>query len=102
MKYSSFQISAYLLVAASLLLFTAQFAQASDVSELSGSYQVVHKNDRGPQTHVRLKLHLTNLGQRDLHIQRFTLWDFPHADKGASQASSIVILAGASADRSFS
>ncbi len=98
MKRRIFVISDYLLVAASLFFFTTQFAQANDGSQLSGSYRVVQKIDRGPQTHVRLQLHLNNLGQSDLHIRRLTLWDFPHADKGAIQACSIVVPAGASAD----
>jgi hypothetical protein len=92
------RISDYLLVAAGLLLFTTQFAHANDGSQLSGSYQVLQKNDRGPQTHVRLQLHLNNLGQRDLHIRRLTLWDLPHAGKGAIQSCSIVVLAASSAD----
>jgi hypothetical protein len=93
-----FRICDYLLVVAGLFLFTTRFAQASDPSQLSGSYRVIQKTDLGPQTHVRLQLHLTNHGQRPLHIQRLTLWDLPHADKGATQACSIVVLTGASAD----
>jgi hypothetical protein len=98
MKCRIFRICDYLLVVAGLFMFTTQFAQASDVSQLSGSYQVVQKTDLGPQTHVRLQLRLTNHGKRPLHIQRLTLWDFPHADKDATQACSIVVLSGASAD----
>ena len=98
MKYRIFRICDYLFVIAGLFMFAARFAQASEVSQLSGSYQVVHKIDLGPQTRVRLQLHLTNHGQRGLHIQRLTLWDLPHADKGATQTCSIVVLAGASAD----
>jgi hypothetical protein len=98
MKRRSFRICDYLLLVAGLFMFTARFAQASDVSQLSGSYQVVQKTDLGPQTHVRLQLHLSNHGQRPLHVQRLTLWDLPHADKGATQACSIVVLTGASAD----
>jgi hypothetical protein len=74
------------------------FGQAKYVSELSGSYKVVQKINLGPQIHVRLQLHLTNHGQRPLQIQRLTLWDFPHADKGATEPCSLLILAGASAD----
>jgi len=98
MKRRSFRICDYLLVVAGLFMFTARFAQATDAFQLSGSYQIVHKTDLGPQTHVRLQLHLTNHGQRLVHIQRLTLWDLPHADKGATQACSIVVLTGASAD----
>ncbi len=98
MKRRIFRICDYLLVVGGMFMFATRFAQASDVSQLSGSYQVVQKTDLGPQTRVRLQLHLTNHGQRGLHIQRLTLWDLPHADKGATQACSIVVLAGASAD----
>ena len=98
MKRRIFRTCDYLLVATSLLLFTTRLAQANDASQLSGSYQVLQKSDLGPQTHVRLQLHLNNLGQHDLHIRRLTLWDLPHADKDATEACSIVVLAGASAD----
>ncbi len=98
MKRRSFRICDCLFVVAGLFLFTARFAQASDASQLSGSYQVIHKTDFGPQTLVRLQLRLTNHGQRPLHIQRLTLWDLPHADKGATQPCSIIVRTGASAD----
>ena len=98
MKRRIFRICDYLLVAVSLLLFTTRLVQAMDASQLSGSYRVVQKTDLGPQTQVRLQLHLNNLGQRDLHVQRLTLWDLPHADKGATAACSVVVPAGASAD----
>jgi hypothetical protein len=98
MKCRIVRICDYLLVVAGLFMFTTRFAQASDVSQLSGSYQVVQKTDLGSQTHLRLQLHLTNHGPRPLHIQRLTLWDFPHADEGATQACSIVVRTGASAD----
>lgn len=100
MKCRVFRICDYLLVVAALFMFTTRFAQASAASQLSGSYRVVQKTDLGPQTHVRLQLRLTNHGQRPLHIQRLTLWDLPHADKGATQACSIVVPTGASADTS--
>ncbi len=98
MKCRMFRICDYLLVVAGLFMLMTRFAQASDVSQLSGSYQVIQKTDLGPQTHVRLQLHLTNHGQRPLHIRRLTLWDLPHADKGATQPCSLVVLTGASAD----
>ncbi len=88
----------YLLVVAGLLVFTIRFARAGDASQLSGSYRVVHKTDLGHQTRVQLEVHLINHGQRDLHIQRLTLWDFSHPDKGGTQACSIVVHTGASAD----
>ena len=87
-----------LLVVAGLLLFAIPLTQASDPSRLSGTYRVVEKAHLGSQIRVRLQLHLTNRGQRELHIQRLTLWDLSHPDKGGSQACSIVVRAGGSAD----
>lgn len=86
------------LVVAGLLVSAAQFAQAADAVQLSGAYQLVHKTDLGPQTRVRLRLHLANHAARELHIQRLTIWDFSHPDRGGSQACSIVVHAGASVD----
>jgi len=90
--------SHYLLLVAGLLVFSAQFARSADASPLSGAYELVQKTDLGPQTRVRLRLHLANHGARELHIQRLTLWDFSHPDRGGSQACSIVVPAGASVD----
>jgi len=98
MNYKILRTCNCLLVVAWLFVFAIQFAQASDASRVSGSYQVVQKTDLGSQTRVRLQLHLTNHGQRELHIQRLTLWDFSHPDKGGTQACSIVVHAGATAD----
>ena len=98
MKRRIFRVCGYLLVVGGLFLFTTRFAHADDISQLSGTYRVVQKTDLGPQTHVRLQLHLANHGPRGLRIQRLTLWDLPHADKGATQPCSIVLLTGASAD----
>lgn len=86
------------LLVVGLLALAAQFARAADASQLSGAYQVIHKTDLGPQARVQLRLHLTNHTARDLHIQRLTLWDFSHPDRGASQACSLVVPAGGSAD----
>jgi hypothetical protein len=88
-----------LLVLASLLfslfVLTAAFAQASDTSHLSGSYKVIHKTDLGPQTRIRLQLRLANHGERDLLIQRLTLWGSSHPAKSATEACSIVVHTGA-------
>ena len=94
MKCRSFRICAYLLVVAGLFMFTTRFSQASDASQLSGSYQMVQKTDFGSQTRVRLQLHLSNHGQRDLHIQRITFWDSPHRPGGRPQACSLLVHPG--------
>ncbi|MGP0019575.1 MAG: hypothetical protein ACLPHP_13470 [Candidatus Sulfotelmatobacter sp.] len=93
-----FRVSHSLLLVAGLLAFAAQFARAADAPQLSGAYRVTHKTDLGPQTRIQLRLHLTNRTARDLHIQRITLSDFSHPDRGGSQACSIVVPAGASVD----
>jgi len=87
-----------LVVVAGLLVFAIQFAHASEAARVSGSYQVVGKTGLGPQTRVQLQIHLTNHGPRELHIQRLTLWDFSHPEKGGTQACAIVVHASASAD----
>jgi len=87
-----------LLVIAGVLWFAIQFAQAGNAPRLSGTYRVVEKASLGSQLRVRLQLHLVNHGRRDLHIQHLALWDFSHADKGGTQACSIVIRAGGAAD----
>jgi hypothetical protein len=86
-----------LLVVAGLFVLTIGFAHASDLSHLSGSYKVVHKTDLGPQTRIRLQLHLANHGERDLHVQRLTLWGSSHPRKSATEACSLVVRPGASA-----
>jgi hypothetical protein len=86
-----------LLVVAGLFVLTIGFAHAGDFSHLSGSYQVVGKTDVGSQTQVRLQLQLSNHGQRDLHIQRITLWDSPHHPGGRPQACSLLVHPGSSA-----
>jgi len=87
-----------LLLAASLVVWASQFANGADAAQLSGSYHVVRKTDLGPQTGVQLQLHFTNRGPSELHIQRVTLWDLPHPEKGATQACSVVVHAGASVE----
>jgi hypothetical protein len=86
-----------LLVLAGLFILTIGFADASDFSHLSGSYQVVGKTDVGSQTQVRLQLQLSNHGQRDLHVQRITLWNSPHHPGGRPQACSLLVHPGSSA-----
>jgi hypothetical protein len=80
-----------------LFVSTAGFAQASEISHLSGSYKVIHKTDLGPQTRIRLRLRLANHGERDLLIQRLTLWGSSHPAKSATEACSLVVHTGASA-----
>lgn len=87
---------ANLLVLASLLVFTIGFANATDFSYLSGSYQVLRKTDLGSQMRVQLQLHLSNHGQRDLNIQRITFWGSARHPGGKPQACSVLVHPGSS------
>jgi hypothetical protein len=86
-----------LLVLAGFFVLTIGFAQARAVSHLSGSYQVVHQTDLGPQTRVRLQLHLANHGPRDLHILRITLWGSSHPTAAEKKTCSLLLHTDASA-----
>jgi hypothetical protein len=83
-----------LLVLAGSFVLTIGSAHASDLSHLSGSYQVLSKADSGSQMRVRLQLRLSNHGQRDLHIQRITIWNSPHRPGGRPQACSLLVHPG--------
>jgi hypothetical protein len=77
------------------LLIAVRSAQASDASQISGSYQVLQKSDLGAQTRIRLEIHLANRGARDLRIQRLTLWDLSHPGGGETQACALIVHPGA-------
>jgi hypothetical protein len=93
-------------------LFSAAFARTAAGSGIAASYQVIEKSGHGPQTLVRMQIHLSNRSERDLHILRLTLWDFPHPDKNPgkteatndknednkSRACSLVVRAGSTSD----
>lgn len=85
-----------LLALAGCFIFTIGFAQASEISHLSGSYKVVRKTDLGPKTRVRLELQLSNSGPSDLQVQRLALVRSLHPDKGAHRACSLTVHPGAS------
>ncbi|HEX8817216.1 MAG TPA: hypothetical protein VF753_17105 [Terriglobales bacterium] len=92
-----------LIVILGVFVGTPQISRANDSRahtgpQISGAYQLLQKTDQGAKTRVRLQVRLVNHGQRDLHVQRVTLWDSRHPEKGATQACSIVIPAGRSAD----
>jgi hypothetical protein len=91
-----------LIVILGVFVGAPQISHASDnrahsAPAISGTYQVLQKMDHGAQTHLRLQFRFINHGQHDLHIQRLTLWD-RHPEKGGTQACSIVIPAGRSAE----
>lgn len=75
-----------------------QFGLAADALQLSGSYQVVERQDIGPRIRLRLQIHLTNHGQRDLNVQRLALSDLSHPAREEMRACSFVVRAGASSE----
>lgn len=87
-----------LLAVAEVFAFVTVCTNTLQAAQLSGSYQIIQKTDVGPQTRVRLQLHLINHESRELRIQRLTLWDLSHPDQGGSQACAIVLHAGDAAD----
>ncbi|MGA2357346.1 MAG: hypothetical protein ABSG02_22845 [Terriglobales bacterium] len=91
------------LVAAALLALAVQFASASNPSLasrplVSGSYEVVQNTARGSETQIRVRIHLVNHGPSDLSIQRITLWDLSHPEKGGSRGCALTVRAHASAE----
>jgi len=80
------------------LFALAQFASAGNAPAVSGTYQVKQKTNLGPQTQVRMRIHLVNHGPKSLAIQRVTLWDFFHRDKGGTHVCALTFRAHASAE----
>jgi hypothetical protein len=88
----------FCLVLAACVAFGPQITQASDLTRLSGSYEVIGKTDVGPKTTVRLHVHLTNQGRGSLSIQRMALRDFSHPTRDQVRACALTIPAGASSN----
>jgi hypothetical protein len=80
------------------LFALGQFAAASNVPLVSGSYQVVQNTKLGPQAQIRMRIHLVNHGPNDLDIQSITLWDFSHPDRGGTHACAVTVHPHASAE----
>jgi hypothetical protein len=98
MKYNDLRFSKWRLVMAALFALSAQSALASDAPLVSGSYQVVQRRDLDSQSQIQVRIQLVNHGSSDLAIQRVTLWDLSHPDKGGTSACSVVLRAHASAE----
>ncbi len=81
-----------------LFALGVQFGSAGNAPLVSGSYEVVQKTAFGSQEQIRLRIHLVNQGPSDLSIQRMTLWDFSHPEKGGSRACTVMLRAHASAE----
>lgn len=87
-----------LLMVAAIVPAMIQFAPASNAPLVSGSYSVVQNKAFGAQVQIRMRIHLMNHGQSDISVQRMTLWDFSHPDKGGSRPCALALRAHASAD----
>lgn len=86
------------LMVAALLQFGIQFAPGSNAPVVSGSYDVVQNQALGAQMQVRIRIHLMNRGSSELSVQRMTLWNSSHPDKGGSRACTLLLRAHTSAD----
>src|ERR1039457_6041138 len=98
MSYKILRLCKGYLVVAALFVLGVQFAPASTAPLVSGSYEVVQNTDLGSQAQIRMRIHLVNHGPSDLSIQRMTLWDFSHPDKGGTHACAVTLHAHASAE----
>jgi len=98
MSYNILRVCKWRLAVVALFVLGVQFALASNAPVVSGSYEVVQSTDLGSQTQIRMLIHLTNHGPYGLSIQRMTLWDFSHPDKGGSQACAVSLRAHASTE----
>ncbi len=98
MSYNILRACKRYLVVATLLALGTLFATASNAPLVSGSYEVVQNKDLGSQAEIRMRIHLVNHGPSDLSIQRMTLWDFSHPDKGGTNACAVALHAHASAE----
>ena len=98
MSYNIFRIIKWQFAATVVFALGVQLASASNSPLISGSYEVVRTTTVGAQAKIQMRIHLVNHGSSQLSIQRMTIWDFSHADKGGSQACAVDLRAHASAD----
>ena len=87
-----------LLLVVAALFAMCQFVTASNSPLVSGSYEIVENRNLGSHAQIRMRLHLVNHGPKNLSIQRMSLWDFSHPEKGGSQACALMLHAHASAE----
>ncbi len=86
------------LALATCIVFASQVSEARDLTQLSGTYEVIGKTDAGPNTSIRLRIHVTNQGAGSLSVQRIALRDFSHPVRDRVRASALTIPAGGTAD----
>ncbi len=86
------------LAIAALFALSLQLALASNGPVVSGSYQVLRNKNLGSQSQIQVRIYLMNHGSSDFSIQRMTLWDVSHADKGGTTACAVTLPAHATAE----
>jgi hypothetical protein len=86
------------LVIAALLPVGIKLSPGANPPIVSGSYDVLRDKDLGAQVQVLVRIHLVNHGPTDLSIQRMTLWDFSHPERGASHACAFILAPHSSVD----
>ncbi|HKN17168.1 MAG TPA: hypothetical protein VJX47_09515 [Candidatus Sulfotelmatobacter sp.] len=98
MNYNNLRFCKWRLVMLALFALGVQSALAKNAPLVSGSYQVVESKDLGSESQIQIRIHLVNHGSSDFSIQRMTLWDLSHADKGGTSACTVALRAHASAE----
>jgi hypothetical protein len=97
MKFKNPGVGIWGLVMA-LLALNLQYAVAGNAPSVSGSYLVVRDRASDSQVQIRMRIHLANHGASDLAIQKMTLWDLSHPDRGGTQACAIFLRAHGSVE----
>ncbi len=98
MSYNILRACKRRLLVAILLTLGIPFATARNAPLVSGSYKVVQSENVGSQAQIRIRIHLVNHGPSDLSIQKMTLWNFSHPDRGGTIACAVALRAHASAE----
>jgi hypothetical protein len=97
MNYSHLRFGTWRLVMAVLFALGVQ-SLANDAPLVSGSYQVLQTRNLGSESQIQMRIYLVNHGSSDFSIQRMTLWDLSHADKGGTNSCTVALRAHASAE----
>lgn len=98
MNSKFFSSGSLCLALAACIVVAPQLSGASELTRLSGSYEVIGKSDAGPNTTVRLRVHVTNQGTGRLSVQRMALRDFSHPVRDHVRACALSIPAGGSGE----
>jgi hypothetical protein len=98
MNYDDLRFSGLQVLMAALFALGVQSALANDAPVVSGFYQVLQSKNLGSQSQIQMRIHLVNHGSSDFSVQRVTLWDLSHADKGGTSACAVMLRAHASAE----